>query len=203
MLSCRKDRKSLLIRHRAAHVQVCVCVCVCVLYVCFRKDIVIRSLEWREGVSGVPNRHTSRKKHRQKLTHYTHTLSLAHTHTHTPVRSQVWGMVRDVSAVPPSSSIMTGEWWEGPCEEVVQKNMHGWTNQGTPAEPKLFTHTRTHTPTWYSMYPHTAEPQTVSEVLQLIMHESVCGAGGGPVSRTAGPNEVGHVCLTPLPGSHE
>lgn len=53
------------------------------------------------------------------------------------------------------------------------------------------------------MYPHTAEPQTVSEVLQLIMHERVCGAGGGPVSRTAGPNEVGHVCLSPLPGSHE
>lgn len=65
-------------------------------------------------------------------------------------------------------------------------------------------YTHTHTPpTWYSMYPHTAEPQTVSEVLQLIMHERVCGAGGGPVSRTAGPNEVGHVCLSPLPGSHE
>lgn len=53
------------------------------------------------------------------------------------------------------------------------------------------------------VYPHTAEPQTVSEVLQLIMHERVCGAGGGPVSRTDGLNEVGHVCLTRLPESHE
>ena len=141
---------------------VCVCVCVCVLYVCFRKDIVIRSLEWREGVSGVPNRHTSRKKHRQKLTHYTHTLSLAHTHT--PVRSQVWGMVRDVSAVPPSSSIMTGEWWEGPCEEVVQKNMLGWTNQGTPAEPKLFTHTHTHTNMVQYVPPHSRATNCIRSV---------------------------------------
>lgn len=135
----------------------------------------------------------------QRETHTLHTYSLTHTH-------QLEARLRDGEGserCPPSSSIMTGKWWEEPRDEVVQKNMHGWTNQGTPAEPKLFIHTHTHTPTWYSMYPHTAEPQTVSEVLQLIMHERVCGAGGGPVSRTAGPNEVGHVCLSPLPGSHE
>ena len=179
----------------------CVCVCVCVLYVCFRKDIVIRSLEWREGVSGVPNRHTSRKKHRQKLTHYTHTLSLAHTHTHQlEARFEGWwGMW----ALSPRRHPL----WRASDERGRVKR---WCRKTCTDEPtrelqlnQNCSHTRTHTPTWYSMYPHTAEPQTVSEVLQLIMHESVCGAGGGPVSRTAGPNEVGHVCLTPLPGSHE
>lgn len=35
------------------------------------------------------------------------------------------------------------------------------------------------------------------------MHAYVCGGGGGGGPVTASPNEVGHVCFTALPESHE